>query len=888
MRRLLFLVVLTLLLSSNAWAKHEKGGYISYQYIGPASGDSTQSVYKITVTMFYSTIKTGPYNVLLDIYDAKTGDITYTTSPSITSRQTIAKTAYSPCLSTHPSVNYLVDAYSETVTLPNSAKGYIVGVTSSGHRTDSINNIYDAGCGDCGKKTQNCYSSCATGLAMSVQIPGIINGVDYHTNNSPIFLFKDTVVICHNQYFEYRFEGIDSLDHDSLSYSFGAGQDGANTATPPFPAVTYASGYSSNAPMGSGVTINPATGLISGIAPDTTGEFIIDVYAKEWRNGVVIDSIKKELQISVNFCNLLSANLEKVYVNCDSLTLSFKNESYSPITQYLWNFGDNTTSTSPTVTHKYSQAGDYTLTLYVANDNGCDNTATAKVKVYPGFKPSFKTVGSCYLSPITFIDNTYAQYGKVNSWEWNFGDPTSASNTANTDTAYHQYSKPQTATVIMQVASSVGCSGSDTMQVVVNDKPYIFLPFTDTLICTNDTLPLIAQTTATTYSWYPQTNMLDSTMLTPRVFPKDTTTYTITAIQGSCVGSASIKVNTLPFITVAFNPDTMHVCLTDSITLSPISHALSYKWTENDGIKTLGSYNVKHPKASPLSKITTYHVQANLGHCPADADVTVYASPYPTVNIISPDTTICYGGTALLMAIKTGAYATWLPTDGLSNATITSPSASPASTTTYTLTVTDTFYCPKPVSESVVVNVVPSFSVSAGIDTAVILGEPLALNTFVTDTTFKYPVTYRWSPIKYIDYPDSPNVIITGYPPAKDTFVYIITATTAMGCVGKGYDTIRFFNTLPDIFVPTGFAPNGNVSKNIVLIPTPVGIARFLYFRVYDRYGHLVYGTNQVGQGWDGTINGTPADAGTYVYVAQGIDYLHNNITRRGTTVLIR
>ena len=893
MKKILSLILLSIIFINSSWAKHEKGGWILYQYLGPGTAANT-SMYKLTVTVFYSCDVTGPRGIVVSAYDAKTNSQAATYSfNSETDEFSVSKTTYSPCLSNPPRICYLVDTYVKTITLPDDSNGYILGVTTSGHRIDGIVNIYDAGCSDCQAKSQSCYSSCATSLAMWAQIPGTVDGVDYHTNSSPMFLFKDTAVICHGEYFEYQFTAIDTLDYDSLSYSFGPGQDGAKVTVPPFPSVSYSPGYSSNAPMGSGVTINPATGLISGIAPTITGQFIIDVYVKEWRNGVLLDSVKKELQIEVNDCSLLSANLQKVYVNCDSLTLSFQNESMaSNINKYVWNFGDtasaSNTSNSPVVTHSYTKAGDYTLSLYVADTvNGCNNSTTAQVKVYPGFVPKFGVQGSCYQSPFYFADSTKTNsIDSINSWNWNFGDPNSSNNSASTDTSSHLYNTPGTVQAILQVASYRGCSGSATEQVIVKDKPYIYLPFTDTLICSIDTLPLIAKTSGTSFKWSPTTNMIDSTSLNPIVHDlNDTTIYTFTAFENGCVGTVYDTVNVLHYITVGFNPDTMHVCFTDSITLSPISQALSYRWTESDGLNTLSTDSVRNPKASPLSKVTTYHVFANLGHCPSDSVVTVYASPIPKVTIKAAPDTICYGDSTQLKATKSGAYVVWSPLIGLSNDSILTPKASPSATTTYTITVTDTPYCPKAAYDNVTLNVVPKFSLNAGDDTSIVLGEPLPLSA---DSSFKFPVSYNWFPTTYLNYSDSANPLLTAFTePNSDSIKYRVSATTSQGCVGTGYVTIKFYTTKPDIFVPSAFTPNTN-DKNSILIPVPVGISRFEYFKVFNRFGQLIFSTNRVGTGWDGKINGSPADIGAYVYVAKGLDYLGNAITRKGTVVLIK
>jgi len=455
MRKLLFLITIALLFTNYSWAKHEKGGWIKYQYVKPGTVANT-SVYNITVTIFYSCVVTGPKGIKVGIYDASSlNTISLTSLNSEDTEVNVSKTTFNPCISNSPSICYLVDTYNETVTLPNTSNGYVIGVTTSGYRVDGLINI---------------ENSSTSGLALSAQIPGTINGVDYHTNSSPTFLFKDTALICYASPFTYQFAAIDVIDHDSLSYSFGTALDGSKVTIPPFASVDYASGYSSVTPLGSSITINPATGLISGVAPNTVGEYVIDVMVKEWRNGVMIDSIKKELQIVVYDCSIQNANLPTKYVNCNNFTLSFQNESTAPnIISYLWNFGDSlstsNTSNEPFATHTYSDTGDYKLVLYIQTSSGCNNSTTSDVKVYPGFIPSFTVDGSCHSKPFVFTDNTYAKYGVINSWNWNYG----FNDTANTPKVTHLFSQADTIAVVLNVTSSVGCFGSDTAIVVITD-----------------------------------------------------------------------------------------------------------------------------------------------------------------------------------------------------------------------------------------------------------------------------------------------------------------------------------------------------------------------------------------------------------------------------------
>ncbi len=850
-------------------ASHVKGGYIRYEYLGAGSSSGT-SQYKVTVTVFYGCGVNGPKaSVTLKAQDASSGSSVLSTTISTTTSGTITKSSFNPCMSNPPTICYEVYTYVTTITLTNNTAGYVLAVTDQ-YRTAGIINI---------------ASSSSTGIAFTAPIPGVINNVDYHTNTSPEFAFKDTAIVCYNGIFTYQFSSSDAVDNDSLSYAFGNGLNTTSTGTNPFYAsLTYNAGFSGGAPMGSGVIIDPVTGLISGTAPATTGEYVIAVYVTEWRNGVAIASVKKELQIYVYNCSLTAAALAPSYINCNNFTFQFSNESTaSNITSYNWDFGvpiiTTDVSTQATPSYTYPDTGTFTMKLKVANAGGCEDSTTSTVKVYPGFYPGFTVTGSCYQSPFIFTDTTRTRYGIVNSRAWNFGDPTGNNNTATTPTAAHQYTTAGNATVILIVGSDKGCLDTVRKTIVINDKPQIHLPFTDTLICSGDQLPLSVQTTGTSFSWSPLYNINNQTTSNPTVYPNDTTVYTVTVRENACVDSAKVTVNVLDFITVHFAADTA-MCASDTITLRPVSDALSYLWTQSGNSNTLNSTTIKYPKAVPL-QTTTYYVSANLGHCQADAQTTVYVSPYPTVSV-SADTSICFSTKATLHGYTNAAYFTWAPAGGMLNATTLSPTVAPKTTTTYTLRVTDTFYCPKPSTAKTIVHVIPQVVVNAGNDTAVVVGQPLQLNAIVSSDT----ASFLWSPATWLNsaYIHNPKASISS---AIDSIHYIVTATTPQGCTGSDGITVKVFTSLPNFFIPSAFTPNGD-GLNDVFKPIVAGIAEFRYFRVFNRWGQLVFETAQAGKGWDGTINGNPQPAGTYIVSAAGKDYNGRLVEKRGTMVLIR
>jgi len=146
---------------------------------------------------------------------------------------------------------------------------------------------------------------------------------------------------------------------------------------------------------------------------------------------------------------------------------------------------------------------------------------------------------------------------------------------------------------------------------------------------------------------------------------------------------------------------------------------------------------------------------------------------------------------------------------------------------------------------------------------------------------------FTWNPTYGLDSPFISHPIATLSSEVGDQFTYIVRATDAAGCYGEDNIIITIFKTGPDIFVPSAFTPNGD-GLNDIIKPIPVGVQYINFFRIYNRWGQLVYETNEIGQGWDGKLKGVPQSTNVYVYTVQGVDYLGNKIFRKGTVTLIR
>jgi gliding motility-associated-like protein len=173
------------------------------------------------------------------------------------------------------------------------------------------------------------------------------------------------------------------------------------------------------------------------------------------------------------------------------------------------------------------------------------------------------------------------------------------------------------------------------------------------------------------------------------------------------------------------------------------------------------------------------------------------------------------------------------------------------------------------------VNVVPQVHAYAGNDTIVMLNTPFQLNA-------TGGVRYTWTP------PDGLNSSSIGNPVTtyNHDITYTVTAYSPEGCTGTDDIFVRFIKG-PEIYIPNAFSPNGD-GQNDVFRPLPVGIVQMEFFRVYDRWGKLMFSSTTYMEGWDGTVNGQAAGVGTYVWVVQGKDISNNTIQRKGTVTLIR
>ena len=836
-----------------------------YDYLGPGSSANTKQ-YRITLILFRDencvNCAVMPGSVAIKIFNNNTfamyGSIH---NVNLGNTQVLSTNALPPCITNPPNLSYTAGFYAFTVDLPNNSAGYTATYQTC-CRIDGIMNV-----------------SNSVGSTYICNIPGTNGRPLNFTDNSPRFA-KGISVVCYLKPFTLDFSATDP-DADSLVYSLCNAYDGGRAADasfadpdpPPYDPIAYINGFSGQSPLGSQATINPQTGIISGIAPDL-GKYVVSVCVASYRNGAYISTHQKDFIITVAPCDFAGAQLLPAYLSCDGFTFNFENLNNSPLNlTYDWDFGDGGTSNLAAPSHTYLTAGVYTLKLVINKGGSCADSATSTLRVFPGYFPGFtENSPICKDIPLQFTDLTTATYGVVNSWHWDFGETGTLADTSNIKNPLHAYHVPGTYNASLIVASDKGCIDTVFRTVTIVEKPE-FSVSNDTLICIIDTLQLNAvAATPGNVTWSPNYNINNINSFTPLVSPDVTTTYTASFVDNTgCAASASVTVNVVDHVTLFAGNDTT-ICRTDAITLHPNSDGLKFGWTPP---ATLSDANIKNPVATPTDPTTIYHIRASIGKCVADDDIIVRTVPYPAANA-GADTMICFGTSAQLQA-SGGSIYSWSPAVFLNASDIPNPVATnPIATVVYIVTVRDVLGCPKPVMDTIILNVANIIADAGPSDTSVVIDQPLQL--FATGST-----NYSWSPPTWLNAANIADPVSL----PQDNIKYTVTVSNDIGCSSIDTINVKLFKVKPDLYVPTGFSPNGD-GTNDILKPLALGLKSVDAFKIYNRWGQLLFSTTKIGEGWDGTFKGATQGPGTYVWYAWGTDYKNNKLERKGTVVLIR
>ena len=148
--------------------------------------------------------------------------------------------------------------------------------------------------------------------------------------------------------------------------------------------------------------------------------------------------------------------------------------------------------------------------------------------------------------------------------------------------------------------------------------------------------------------------------------------------------------------------------------------------------------------------------------------------------------------------------------------------------------------------------------------------------------------TYSWNPVVGLDDFNKLNPVFN----YDRTTEYTVTLRSNLGCVTVDTLLVRtvteYTGELPaDVFVPKAWTPNGD-GKNDLLFPYPAKIRELKYFRVFNRWGQLMFETKQLMKGWNGMYNGKPQVMDAYSWTVEAIGIDGKVIKRSGNAALLR
>jgi len=427
------------------------------------------------------------------------------------------------------------------------------------------------------------------------------------------------------------------------------------------------------------------------------------------------------------------------------------------------------------------------------------------------------------------------------------------------------------------------CTASSSLNVTITPTPNLTVS-NNGPICAGDTLKLFGNSDpGVTFNWSgpfgfgsgsANPTVANSTLENSGVY---TVTVTTSASTGSCTNTA--------FDTALINASPAPPWVTwltycqyyDAPQLQAVD-ASNVLWFSSAAAGGVGTAVAPTPQTDTPG-IRYYYLNATANGCTSPIDsiqVTVYPKPSVTATISAPD--ICPHDSVTLTAIDADPLDVyhWFPAtytyDSLSATTV----AYPVTDLQYMVVVTNHFGCTD--SAEVGVHVYPAGMIFLGVEDSVTLyaGE----SYHITPVTNCYELA--WFPPAGLSADNIADPVAT---PTINT-MYTVTGITENGCHVQDSLYIHV-SDLPLYALPNAFTPGNGANNMFKLIED--GLASLNYFRIFDRWGVLVFETTDLSQGWDGTYKGTAQPQGVYVYEVQAVSAKTNKLfTMRGNITLLR
>ncbi len=546
-----------------------------------------------------------------------------------------------------------------------------------------------------------------------------------------------------------------------------------------------------------------------------------------------------------------------------------------------WNFGDGNVVNTNNPDHVYNFPGEYEVSLTIISDLNCIDSIRFPVRVIenPVSNFTFDNNVQCLNNNLFHFQINQPTVNTI--YTWDFGDNSASVNSVNPS---HIYTRSDS--FLVQVfANYEGCADTSSSMVYLANNPEVNirgnrLP----VICSGDSILLHAvytsgSGTVTRINWY-KNNSLIAGANTDSILVTSGGNYKFEIINSfGCVDDDSILVTVHPLPSGNLgSPAQYNICPGESVLLTA-NGGNTYQWYLNGNIIPNQSNDSLYANAAgkySVELISSYGCKSML---PSIIELKKTENPIPdfTFNENCINTPIKFYNQSNVANSGNVIYS-WDFTD---------PPGSNSINPSHIFDDPGFYLVKLIIASEKCINVRDSI-----LKVIKIVPNPRGIRYQEVNAVVNQPQQLEARNIG-LEYQWQPFIALNNYRIVRPIFTfnrdveYLVHIKDQSGC--KIIDTVlvRVFGN-SEIYVPNAFTPNKSGGANDHMYPILVGMMKLKFFRIFDRWGKLVFESSQALPGWDGYYNGKPQPMDTYTWTLQAVDINGKLISKAGNCVLIR
>ncbi len=547
----------------------------------------------------------------------------------------------------------------------------------------------------------------------------------------------------------------------------------------------------------------------------------------------------------------------------------------------LWNFGDGNISNTNNPNHTYLSPGIFNVSLIITSDLNCIDSIHFPIQVIQQPSSNITVENSTQCFNNNLFNFQINQPAANTSYTWNFGDNSSQINSINPS---HIYSTADS--FLVQVFTNYnGCTDTGSSMIYLYKNPIVNVTSNHSpIICSGDSILLQAVFTAGTglvsnINWY-KDNSLIIGATTNSLIVTDAGIYKCEIINSlGCFNYDTILVIQKPLPSGNLGTITQnYICPGEQILLTA-NGGNTYQWYLDGNIIPNQSNDSLYATVAGFYSVELISSYGCKSIVPSFLEIKKTDKPIPdfTFNENCINTPIKFYNQSNVSNSGNVLY-TWDFTD-LPGSNSINPSHIFSNTGYYLVKlVIESEKC-RNVRDSIV-KVIKIVVPPSGIrynEVNAVINQPQQLEAR------NIGLEYLWQPA----------IALNNYRTIQPVFTYnrdvqyLINIKDKSGCNIVDTVLVRVFGN-GEIYVPNAFTPDRSGGANDHMYPILVGMIKLKFFRIFDRWGKLVFESNQALPGWNGIYNGKAQPMDTYTWTLQAIDINGKLITKAGNCVLIR